>query len=344
MGDYDICSTKTPTTPNMIKPAAKPPPPPPPPVANPPTRTTYAAQEYAHTINKFINENGKNIDNLIKEVEDFLPTCKHTKGECYHYWEKTLDEKSIIGMNNYKTRLDNYQNNLKDYFSYKDTILRDTVRCTIELSIQKRYYERELPVFHKTQELDPLDKEIAAFNKQIPEVQANKKFIETELNNFQYFDYSYINTLNSHVDVVNDQNRRFARQDSGNKKFLFDGIRTENEILSNKTQDLDTFSASNKRESQFLSETTSWITYGNSILFYLYYIILVGLIYVFFGINKSINFYVKIVVIITFLIYPFIIGYITTYLTYIFTVLVSFITIKVHKDPGDKYSTSHKHK
>jgi hypothetical protein len=122
--------------------------------------------------------------------------------------------------------------------------------------------------------------------------------------------------------------------------IYYDGLTKENSVIDTKTNNIKKDSSTNDRNSVLTSVETENYKYLNTGLFYIYYICVVGFLYVLFATsNFPFNIYLKIVIIILLAGYPYYINMVANYLIYLITMIYSTIMARTYKDPNNKYDT-----
>jgi hypothetical protein len=304
---------------------------------------SYVALGKINEIKEYLAKNGAAVDRTISDTKTFISTARHTS-ECRDGIGNTNDEKKVIGLENYLKLITKYNTTFDGYQPYRRDIIADTRRVEKNLSIRTDTYNTTMVEEH-IKKVDPIKEQIKVYNNNISKIEEKLNYVYTQLENFKINEIDndfkgYNKTMSDYVEKVKIMNNNFKGQDKSNKLILYNGIITENLILSDKIYESETTSVSNVRESNFLNDITQNYTATNSYLFYTYYGVLLFAIYLLFTVNITMNLYVKISLAILLAIYPFILEYVQPYIFYIFDILFSFATIKVYKDPGDKYSTS----
>jgi len=122
-------------------------------------------------------------------------------------------------------------------------------------------------------------------------------------------------------------------------KVLDKDILIQTSTINNKINDIEYNKYTKEREGGFLFDKKGVYNYVNTVLFYLYYVVLVVFIYFYFTVTKS-DYRVKIIIIILLGLYPFIINFLEKYIFYVCELIYSMMLSKVYKSPKMQYDTS----
>jgi hypothetical protein len=202
-----------------------------------------------------------------------------------------------------------------------------------------------MPNEHEQNDIIPLDTLINELNitsaSYITDISFNKK----ENNNFTNSFHNIYNPLSYNTKGYNqelkNQNDIFITEDVNIKQRMYDIVNTENNVLDNKTTEVNTTATTNDRDSNFLNEKSTNYQIANSILFYAFYICILGFLYQLFVLNiLNVNIYLKIFIVFLLILYPFYINFLVTFFLYIFNLLHAFIMSQTYKDPKSYYDTS----
>ena len=113
----------------------------------------------------------------------------------------------------------------------------------------------------------------------------------------------------------------------------------ENSIVDTKITNITSDSITDTRNSLFSVTGTSFYKNLSTALFFIYYICLLGFIYLMFTKIKF-NIYVKIAIIVLLGAYPFYADILSKLVIYLLSFLYSMIMVKTYTDPDLKYNTS----
>ena len=103
-------------------------------------------------------------------------------------------------------------------------------------------------------------------------------------------------------------------------------LKAQNDLLGTQIQNIDTDYATDKSKSLYKTEKVMQLRSYNFILFIIYYICVILLALYFFLLNRStFSFRTKIIVIVLFVVYPFMIDYIEQYGYFLYNYIYAFI-------------------
>jgi hypothetical protein len=205
----------------------------------------------------------------------------------------------------------------------------------------ENYYNNIMPTEHDQIDLGPYFVKIRELNAQIPPLIADISFNIRENNNFDKA-FPVISNVDYNSGGFNDklkqQNNDLISTDVNIKKSVYDSVNIENTTIDEKIESIQTNSIKHDRDSNFFKSNSNNYNFINLLLYGVYYLCVLGLVYVMT--LTDLNIYIKIAIIILFLIYPFIIVPIESFVLYGVNMLHAFIMMTTYKDPVDKYDTS----
>jgi hypothetical protein len=278
------------------------------------------------------------IDSQINDAKNYSQTAVHND-ECDNGAGNNQDDRTLSKLNQYYNALNNHYSRFNNISQNKDVKKDVELSNTLVANIQD-YYNR-LPEFQKTYVTEPLNKNIAKIQKDIDEITRKNNFLLKEIDKLSSSNRELNDLVSNYKVNIGNINDIFTSHDINNKLRLYNGVHSENNTLNTQIDHIQNTSTKNDRESNFVSKHTSSFINMNTVLFYSYFIILFVLLIVFFIINKySQNFNFKVFIVLVFILYPFVISYLELFLFNVFNLLFSLITIRVHKDPMEKYITS----
>jgi hypothetical protein len=170
----------------------------------------------------------------------------------------------------------------------------------------------------------------------ISALQDNLRFIY----NFLFSASTNINTSSvpESNEVVN--NNATNIYNSYDNEVDYNALVKENSILGTKVTNNKNDSLVNSRNSIFTADQSEQYKTMNSYLFILYYLCVLGFIYVLFATASfPFNIYIKIIIVVLLAGYPYYIDMITIIIMYVLTVLYNLIMGQPYKDPNTKYDT-----
>jgi hypothetical protein len=299
---------------------AKPPPPP-----KPPSNPTFKAGNTLSSVSDYITYNNSYIDRKIKDAMYIVQNSGHD--QCNDQW--TVNTLSWV--NNFISDISNRFANI----SGNEDVKSDLQQSYSLVTAVKEYYDKTIVDFHKQNEVDPINQQIADLQSQVDDITVKNNFILKELDLLGYsisLNADMQKNVEREITRIHQVNEVLSSHDSQNKLLLYNGINTENSVFDNKLQNIKNTATTDEKNSEFLIQNSSWLNLFKKILFFGYYVLIVGVIYVFFIANGfGENFKMNIFYLILLMSYPFYIGYFEQYFLYIFTLLFSFLTGKVYK-------------
>jgi glucan phosphoethanolaminetransferase (alkaline phosphatase superfamily) len=107
---------------------------------------------------------------------------------------------------------------------------------------------------------------------------------------------------------------------------IYKTLKAQNDVLETQIQNIDTNYATDKSKSLYKTEKVVQLRNYNFILFIIFYICVILLALYFFLLNRtSLSFRMKILLIVFFILYPFIIDYIEQYGYFLYNYIYAFI-------------------
>jgi hypothetical protein len=255
------------------------------------------------------------------------------------------DEKTIGELKFFSEQLTGINNNFQQVH-VNSNVAKDLQTSYDMLSKMNYYCDNTLPPFHQNKVVIPLNAEIeevyrntALYGKVIEAIDQELK----NLGNVDSLNSGLISRLSDTKDNGRTTNTILRTDDISNKKRLYDGVKLENNIFDKKVENNKNTALLQYRESNRVMSSSITVSNVYNFMFYGYFIILTGVLYLFFIANDyNVNFNIKVTLVIALIIYPFIINYIEKYFYYISKLLYSLITNKPFKDPKLDYNTINK--
>lgn len=299
---------------------AKPPKPP-----KPPSNPNFKAGNTLFSVSDYISGNNSSIDRKIKDGLYIAQNSGHD--QCNDRW--------TVGT---LTWVDDYISDILNKFaniSNNEDVKSDLQQSYELVTAVKEYYDKTIVDFHKQNEVDPINQQIADLQSQVDDITVKNNFILKELDLLGYsisLNTDMQKNVEREITRVRQVNKVLSSHDTQNKLLLYNGINTENGVFDNKLENIKNTATTDEKKSEFLINNSSWLNLFKNILFFGYYVLIIGVIYVFFIANGfGENFKMNIVYVILLISYPFFIGYFEQYFIYIFTLLFSFLSGEVYK-------------
>jgi hypothetical protein len=290
------------------------------------------------------------IDDMLRRGGRMAADAKHvcTSEDPKVAWDLGRvigDEKTIGELKFFSEQLSSINNNFQQVHVNSD-VAKDVETSAKMLEALNYYCDNTLPAFHTNKVVIPLNTEIDEVKKNTALYEKVIEAIDQELNNLGNVDSlnsNLISSLSDTKDLGRSTNSTLRTDDISNKKRLYDGVKLENKIFDKKVQNDKNKAVLQDRESIRVMSSSITVSNVYNFMFYGYFIILLGVLYLFFIANDyNVNFNFKVSLVIALIVYPFIIIYIEKYFYYISKMLYSLITNKPFKDPKLDYNTTNK--
>uniref|UniRef100_A0A6C0LC19 Uncharacterized protein n=1 Tax=viral metagenome TaxID=1070528 RepID=A0A6C0LC19_9ZZZZ len=171
----------------------------------------------------------------------------------------------------------------------------------------------------------------------ISALQDNLRFVY----NFLFSATANINTssLPESNELINNNTSNI--HSSEEKEVDYNALLKENSILETKVTNIKNDKTMNSRNSIFTAEQSEQYKTMNSYLFVLYYLCVLGFVYVLFATASfQFNIYLKVTLVVLLAGYPYYIDMIAIAIMYVLTVLYKLVMGQTYKDPHAKYDTS----
>jgi hypothetical protein len=269
--------------------------------------------------------------NIIASSNSFPNTQRHTERG---------DNVTVNNLDSYSDALDALQKNWNSILNgnYAQKSINDINEKLTKLQIK---YDTTIPATHKS-DMSILDGQKQSVNGNITAVNKN---INSTLDKTTESKIKLEKDKDTGVQLNQTLSSAYARQtyykdlNTQQLKVFSNEILTQNDIIDNKAKDIQYNRFKKEREGMFIFDKMGNYDYANTILFYLYYVVLVVFIYFYLTVTKS-DYRIKIIIIILLGLYPFIINFLEKYIFYALELIYSMMLSKVYKSPKMQYDTS----
>ena len=161
----------------------------------------------------------------------------------------------------------------------------------------------------------PPDSEIAVLNNLLTIADNELKDLGTDYANF--------------VNTTDEKIKNILKLEVTSLPFVFNSVHKQNEVLQKQLDNTNSYKLTKNQEAFYIETQNESLIFFNTILFWIYYVIVFIFIGVLFGLKKNIIFNLKIFFVIFFLLFPFLIYYLEYIIWFLFKYFISLFYSKV---------------
>jgi len=158
-----------------------------------------------------------------------------------------------------------------------------------------------------------------------------KQSLTAAENNLNDLSQEYV----SYVDESNEALKNILLLEVTSMPFVFDSVQKQNDLLQTQLTHDTNEKLTQNQSSQYKSEQTNNLQFFNTVLFWVYYVVVLLFAGVMFGTKEGILFWEKVFLIAVFLIYPYVASYVQYAVWFVYEYVRSFFYSMVFRNQFD---------